>query len=277
MLRMVAEKAKRQFHIGLALFLCLSITGCSRAGQAPFPSSAQQQCVADTADLERHRVERVVDGDTLYLAGGDSVRLIGVNTPEIGRDGRANEPLARDAQQALAGMLGRSPMVWLQDGEQSRDRYDRRLAYAFDEDGVSLSGRIISRGLGFHVVVAPNDRYAVCLQTQEDLARTGRSGIWADPAFAAKPVRALQPGEGGFARVRDRVTRVSFKENGWWVQLGGKLGVQIDGGARTLFSQTELRALQGREVEVRGWLIPMRGDWWIMNLDHPAMLRSAGD
>ena len=276
MLRTVAETAKRQFRIGLALFLCLSIIGCSRAEQAPVPSPAQQ-CVADTTDLERHRVERVVDGDTLHLDGGDSVRLIGVNTPEIGRDGRADEPLARDAQKALAGMLGSSPMVWLQDGEQSRDRYDRRLAYAFDENGASLSGRIIARGLGFHVVVAPNDRYAACLQTQEDLARAGRSGIWVDPAFAARAVRALRPGEGGFARVRDRVTRVSFKENGWWVQMGGKLGVQIDGDARTLFSQKELRALQGREIEVRGWLVPMRGDWWMMNLDHPAMLRPAGD
>jgi hypothetical protein len=33
-----------------------------------------------------------------------------------------------------------------------------------------------------------------------------------------------------------------------------------------------LRQLQGQVVEARGWLIPMKGDWWMMNIDHPSML-----
>ena len=37
----------------------------------------------DAEDLFR-RVERVIDGDTLVLEGGERVRLIGVDTPETG-------------------------------------------------------------------------------------------------------------------------------------------------------------------------------------------------
>ncbi|WP_075999888.1 thermonuclease family protein [Pseudohalioglobus lutimaris] len=276
MLRIDAVSSRRQFHFGLALFLCLGITACSRDGQTQ-PPQVGPGCLADTGNLERRRVERVVDGDTLHLVGGDRVRLVGVNTPEIGRDGRADEPLARDAQRALAEMLSSAQEVWLQDGKQRSDRYGRRLAHAFDGDGVSISGRLIARGLGFHVVIAPNDRYASCLQAEEAHARSGRSGVWNESAFAATPVVALQPGQGGFTRVSDRVTRVSFKQNGWWVQLGGKVGVQIDGDARSRFSRAQLRSLQGREVEVRGWLIPMKGDWWMMSLDHPSMLHVVGD
>src|SRR5262245_26261386 len=37
---------------------------------------------ADFSGADRVVVERVVDGDTLVIAGGDRVRLIGVDTPE---------------------------------------------------------------------------------------------------------------------------------------------------------------------------------------------------
>lgn len=35
------------------------------------------------SEFEWFTVERVVDGDTFVLAGGDRVRMIGVDTPEI--------------------------------------------------------------------------------------------------------------------------------------------------------------------------------------------------
>ncbi len=273
MLRLAAVSGKRRIHVGPALFLCLLVAACSRSEQAAEGVARQLTCQAQTSVLEQRIVERVVDGDTLHLVGGDRVRLIGVNTPELGRDGGVDEPLAREARSALTAMLGTSRQVWLQDGAQGRDRHGRRLAYAFDGEGNSLSGQLIASGLGFHVAIAPNTRYAACLSELDDAARLARAGVWSEPAFAARGVAELGRDQGGFVRVRDRVTRVSFKQNGWWVQLGGKLGVQIDGDARRLFSQEDLRSLHGRHVEVRGWLIPMRGDWWMINLGHPDMLQ----
>ena len=278
MLRSVAEPTKRQFLPGLALFLCLLASACS--GESPAPgvdtgplTSAPGACQSDPAALERRAVTAVIDGDTVRLAGGDSLRLVGLNTPEIGRDGRPDEPLAQEARQALSLAIGPARSVWLQASEEERDRYGRLLAYAYDGSGTSLSATLLEQGLGFHVAIAPNLRLANCLQNREMLARQQGRGLWGGDMGAPRPVAGLVAGQGGFRLIRDRVTRVSFKDNGWWVQLGGKLGLKIAGPAQANFSPDQLRALEGRQVETRGWLVPMKGDWWMMRVDHPSMLR----
>ena len=281
MLRSVAGSEKRQFHTGLALFLCLLAGACT--GEAPGPATdslvapaSDRDCWADPAGLERRAVKAVIDGDTLRLAGGDSLRLVGVNTPEIGRDGRPDEPLAREARAALERLIGPAGAVWLRASQQERDRYSRLLAYAYNEDGDSLSAGLIGQGLGLHVAIAPNLSLADCLENREQAARTQGRGLWGTTYSEPLAVADLAAGEGGFQWIRDRVTRVSFKDNGWWVQLGGRLGLKIAGQAQANFSAKQLRSLQGRWVETRGWVIPMKGGWWMMKVDHPSMLRPQG-
>ncbi|RLQ23489.1 thermonuclease family protein [Seongchinamella sediminis] len=271
----VAAIRKRQFRSGLALFLCLLAAACS-GGEAPGADPGRgsppvaDSCRAAPDTLQRRAVTAVVDGDTLRLAGGDKLRLVGVNTREIGRDGRPDEPLARAARTALEEILGPDGAVWLRAAEDSRDRYDRLLAYAFDARGHSVAQQLIARGLGFHVAIAPNLALADCLRAAEHAARAQGLGVWADRPLA---IAELPPEAGGFYLIRDRVTRVSFKDNGWWVQLGGKLGVKIGEDDQARFSRRQLQALEGATVEVRGWLVPMRGAWWMLNLDHPSMLQ----
>jgi len=92
MLRVAAVSGKRQTLIGLALFLCLLVTGfyttaCSRADPEP-SGAAASSCNIEPAQFTPYRVDTVFDGDTLRLVGGDKVRLIGINTPERGRNGQ---------------------------------------------------------------------------------------------------------------------------------------------------------------------------------------------
>ena len=278
----VAEYKKRQFLSGLALFLCLLLAGCSNddgplANVDEVVTPAAEVCQANPDTLERRSVIRVIDGDTLRLNGGDNLRLVGVNTAEIGRDGAPDEPLAQAARTALQKLLGPRKEVWLRPAEEHRDRYDRLLAYAFDASGNSLSGQLIASGLGFHVAIAPNLGLVGCLAASERDARQKGLGIWAEPGLMPRPMAALPHGSAGFHLIRDRVTRVSFKDNGWWVQLGGKLGVKIGSSDQHRFKRRELRALEGTTVEVRGWLIPMQGRWWMLNMDHPSMLQPAAE
>lgn len=88
----------------------------------------------DVAGLERVRVSRVIEGDTVVvrLAGADeTVRLYAVDTPET-KGGRA-EPFGEEASAfAERQLAGRD--VWLEVGEERRrDRYDRLLAYVWLE------------------------------------------------------------------------------------------------------------------------------------------------
>lgn len=267
MLRFDAVFKKRQSRPGLALFFCLFIGACS-------PREAVHACAADVSTLEKHRVETVVDGDTLHLVGGEKLRLVGINTPELGRDGRPDEPLARAARKSLQAEVD-SGMVWLQGAEEQRDRHGRLLAYAFNRRGESLSGELIRQGLGFHVAISPNVTWVGCLEQAEAQARDSGIGVWSEPAYRPIAATQLDPSQGGFVRIRDAVTHVSFKDNGWWLQLGGKVGVRIGKDNQRHFSRSELRQLDGRMVEVRGWLVPRAGNWWMMNLGHPSMLRPA--
>lgn len=266
MLRIDAVWKKRQAPVGLALFLCLFIGAC-----AP-QEAVTAACTADVSHLDKHRVKYVVDGDTLHLVGGEKLRLVGVNTPELGRDGRPDEPLARQAREALGDSVGPAGTIWLQSAEDERDRHGRLLAYAFNAQGQSLSGLLIEQGLGFHVAVSPNFAWADCLSSAEETASDRSLGIWSEPEYAPLAADELSRSQRGFVRIRDRVTHVSFKDNGWWLQLGGKVGVRIKGADQALFSRRELQQLDGRLVEVRGWLVPRDGDWWMMSLGHPSML-----
>jgi endonuclease YncB( thermonuclease family) len=266
-LRFAAVWKKRQSRPGLALFFCLFIGACS-------PGEGALACAVDVSSLEKHRVEYVVDGDTLHLAGGEKLRLVGINTPELGRNGRPDEPLARAARKSLQAQVA-SGVVWLGDAEEQRDRHGRLLAYAFNRRGESLSGELIRQGLGFHVAISPNVTWANCLEQAEGQARDSGIGVWSEPAYQPVAAAQLDPSQSGFVRIRDAVTHVSFKDNGWWLQLGGKVGVRIGKDGQRHFSRNELRQLDGRTVEVRGWLVPRNGSWWMMNLGHPSMLRPA--
>jgi endonuclease YncB( thermonuclease family) len=84
-------------------------------------------------------VTRVVDGDTLELANGETVRLAGIDAPERGACGslEATERLRRIA-------LGKA--VRLAPTDEDRDGYGRLLRYV-DVDGDDAGLRLIEDGL----------------------------------------------------------------------------------------------------------------------------------
>ena len=276
MLRRAAVSGKRQTRNGPALFLCLLFVGfcttaCSRAGPEPSDTAAIS-CNIEPAQFTPYRVDTVFDGDTLRLVGGDKVRLIGINTPERARNGQPAQPLAMESTASLKALIGPGRRIFLRDGRDSRDRYGRRLAHVFDYDGNNLAAELLRLGMGYHVAISPNFAHVECLQAAEMEAAAAGRGVWSATELGSRSVDELDPSQGGFVRIRGRVTRVSFKDNGWWVQLDGKVGLQIKPASQHLFQRKRLRELQGQALEARGWLVPMKGDWWMMNIGHPSML-----
>jgi endonuclease YncB( thermonuclease family) len=279
-LRISAEYEKRQSRKGLAFFLRarparllavlalgMAAAGCGRAE----PGLSTADCSAGPG-LERAEVAYVVDGDTLHLSNGDKVRLIGINTPEMGRDGRAPQPLARAATDALRELVG-GGTVLLQDGVDPRDRYGRRLAHVFTADGANVEAQMLRRGLAFHVAVTPNFAHLECLQLAQTVAREAGRGVWREAAYQSLPASRLGRKQAGFTRVHGRVTSVTFKDNGWWLQLDGKIGLRIEEESQYLFDRYQLSSLRGQRVEASGWLIAM-GSWWQMKIPHPVMLEA---
>lgn len=94
-------------------------------------------------------VDYVVDGDTIQaIVDGKSerVRLLGIDTPELGRDGTPDERCAAEARQFLADWVTDSTVTLSADPHSlERDRYDRLLAYV-EIDGVDVSQTMLDEG-----------------------------------------------------------------------------------------------------------------------------------
>jgi len=251
---------------------------CLAFGLLPAMASAQE-CMAPVG-LAQFDVARVVDGDTLRLRDGRSVRLIGINTPERGRQGRSDEPFAVQAQRRLQKLVDASDgRVGLQLGAQGKDRHQRTLAHAYTRDGQNIEARLLAEGLGWQVVVAPDNTLAHCQRQAEQSARQQRLGVWREsPVQAASAVSAS-----GFAIVRGHVTQVEHNGGGTWIELDRALVLQVPAAARRYFSDRWLAGLSGREVEARGWVVDRARHGaakagqlrWMLRLTDPMMLQDA--
>ena len=226
--------------------------------------------------LQSQKVAQVIDGDTLRLHDGRSVRLIGLNTPELGRKGRRAEPYAQAAKDRLSALIAASDgEVRLHAGEQPRDSYGRWLAHAFDSAGNNLEARLLAEGLGYFVAVPPNVTLADCQLAAERKARAARLGLWRkSPVQPAGSIR-----QGGFALIEGVVERVERNGGGIWLELQSGVAVQVPSAALGAFRRVRLAEWQGRKVEVRGWVIDRARrqgatprSRWMIQVSHPSML-----
>ena len=133
------------------------------------------------ADPASARVVRVVDGDTIKVrldGRTDTVRYIGVDTPETKKPGTAVQCFGKAAA-AENRRLVAGERVRLTEGAEARDRYGRLLAYVRRErDGVFVNERLIRGGYARTLTIAPNDRYAPRFRVLEARARAAQSGLW---------------------------------------------------------------------------------------------------
>lgn len=237
---------------------------------------AQAFCPVRT-DLPQVAVRQVVDGDTLRLVDGRSVRLIGINTPELGRKGRSDEPYAAQAKRRLQALVEASGgKVGVQPGKQGKDHYGRTLAHLYDRSGHNLEAQLLSEGLGFMVAVAPNTHLARCQVQAEREARRQRLGLWRQDQVK----QAGQLRSGGFALISGRITDVQRNRGGLWLEMDGNRVLRVAPELLAAFDERALSRLEGRRVEARGWVIDRQARGgsksgqarWLLPLTDPAML-----
>ena len=247
-----------------AFFWLLFTQTYALASFCPPPSNAAQ-----------YPVNYVIDGDTLRLQDHRRIRLIGIDTPELGGWGRVTQPYARKAQQRLAELVkANGDTVVLSIGEQSHDRYGRVLAHVYGQHGASLEEQLISEGLAYHVVIAPNVALAQCLAQAESEARSQGVGLWKNATF----IPAQQVSKAGFTLLQGRIQSVQRNSGGVWLELGHSVVINIPSDAVQYFSQTQpLESLVGSDVQARGWISERKAQQkkyakWRLTVSYPSML-----
>jgi endonuclease YncB( thermonuclease family) len=85
-------------------------------------------------------VSHVVDGDTVEMSTGQTVRIIGVDTPEVG------QPCYAEATAALGAMVQSQPVTLTPGARDDVDRYGRLLRYVNSAGGVDAGLQMINQG-----------------------------------------------------------------------------------------------------------------------------------
>lgn len=148
--------------------------------------SAWPAFAAPHARLATAVVVKIIDGDTLRLHTGTTVRLVGVDTPESKHPRKPVEFWAREATAALR-TLALGQQVRIEYYERARsDKYGRTLAYLYLADGRMVNAELVRIGAGFAYTNYPF-RYLDRFVALEAQARAVRAGMWAWPDQVRRP------------------------------------------------------------------------------------------
>jgi micrococcal nuclease len=155
-----------RMHQDLGRILCCAITSLVLAFSLASP-------VLSGTDLVT--VGRVVDGDTLkiiYQGQEESLRLIGIDTPEskknkkaykdAGRSGKDIEQITAMGKKAadfVRDIIKKGDSVGIEFDVQKRDKYSRLLGYVYMDNGRMLNEEIIKAGYASLMTIPPNVKY----------------------------------------------------------------------------------------------------------------------
>lgn len=130
-----------------------------------------------------YTVSRVVDGDTIELSNKETVRYIGIDTPEV-REKKNSEwvynprPYAEDARKFNQKLVEGKP-VKLEFDVQKMDKYKRLLAYVYIGDKM-VNIEMVREGLAMIYTYPPNVKYSKRFLDAQKEARNNKKGLWVD-------------------------------------------------------------------------------------------------
>ncbi len=130
----------------------------------------------------------MTDGDTIRVrldGENESVRYIGIDTPEMNYDEGAPACFAPQATELNRQLLGGGDEVRLVFDRERRDRYGRLLAYVYSGSTL-LQAELLERGYARTLEVPPNTSRAGYFASLEDKARKAGRGLWS--ACRGQPV-----------------------------------------------------------------------------------------
>lgn len=140
------------------------------------------------SDFEKYHsknftVTNVVDGDTLDINCPDSqnrytrIRLLGIDAPEIKTES-GEMYFGREASIfAKKSASGKHVSIYLDEGNSTRDKYGRLLAYVCLPDGVFLNEIMLSDGFAYAYTKYKHSFYNKYNQL-ESRARSNKKGLW---------------------------------------------------------------------------------------------------
>lgn len=127
---------------------------------------------------QKFKILKIFDGDSLQVTALDlvfSIRLVGIDSPEIGAETLQGQPFSREAKAYLEHLLNDREVAVKSYGA---DGYHRQLAEVF-VDGKNINIEMIKQGLAeVYQGASPNSLDLSLYLKEEETARKAGKGIW---------------------------------------------------------------------------------------------------
>lgn len=180
---------KPLFFLGLILILGGLVFGkIFEKDQKPSAVSPAPTQVVSKAEVlgevyEQLLVEKVVDGDTIKIEGGKTIRYIGINTPETvdlpaGKAGprRKMECFGKEASDKNKELV-EGKKVRLEKDVSETDRFGRLLRYVYVGE-VFVNDFLVRQGYAYASSYPPDIKYQEQFIKAEKEARESGRGLW---------------------------------------------------------------------------------------------------
>jgi micrococcal nuclease len=116
----------------------------------------------------------IIDGDTIRLSNGETVRLIGIDAPEL------SQPGGEESRQYLTRLI-LNKGITLETGYEDRDKYRRLLRFVYIDD-LCINEEMIIQGYAEarYLTDGPLREYYIQLEIEAEITR---AGLWNDNIF----------------------------------------------------------------------------------------------
>jgi micrococcal nuclease len=144
------------------------------------------------ADATAARVVEVIDGDTIRLEDGSTVRVLGLDAPETRHpDLRGPQPFGVEAAERLRELVqGRT--VRLERDISDRDHYGRLLRHVWIDRSL-VAEVLVREGLAHPMSIPPDRKHVHRLRAAEEEARDASIGLWSVPRPTSLPLFRSPP------------------------------------------------------------------------------------
>lgn len=179
----------------LSVLLCYISTACQSQSDYVYSVKGETEAVTSTPREEEPSrkekekrwkkgfayVTKVIDGDTFWVDNGTEsfkVRFIGIDAPET-RNSRWKKK-GYYAFESKEYVRSKTEHQWvrLEFDVQTMDRYKRKLAYIYLEDGTFLNASLVEQGYAVVDTYPPNVKYVEQFIDLQKQARNAKQGLW---------------------------------------------------------------------------------------------------
>lgn len=202
------------------------------------------------------QVARIIDGDTIELASGETVRYIGIDTPETVHPTRAPECFGRKAREANRKLVSGKRVRIVRD-VSDRDKYNRLLRYVYvpasstGKNGTFVNQWLVRNGYAYASSYPPDVSRQEVLRSAQQKARNDERGLWRECETASeKPAPDMTEGRKKECAVKGNI---SYDDNEKIYHVPGcdyyeQTVIDEDDGEQWFCSEQEARAAGWRKA-----------------------------